>query len=158
MKNYVVLLALFAILFSCTKEKTEISDTATTDSLMVTEDSMQAAASDSAAISGITVQDIAPEQGRAVFKIRDQALFYFDYHTQQGKITVGDKEYLLTRMDFTDNHYTLSGSGVEIKARNGEFSESSGDCIYGKFAEFTIHADHEVITLPGLNVQDCPVY
>ena len=161
MKNTIHLIT-FAVLFSCVKENDKVSTENSTQTveLSATDSSKTAIIKnpDYSPAFEITPQDISPEQGRSVFTQSGKTLFYFDQNSNKGTINIDGKEYSLTRFDFNENNYTLSGTGVSIEATNGDFKDMVSDCVYGVFPQVKVTMDGKILNLTNINLQDCPAY
>ena len=161
MKNTIHLIT-FAVLFSCVKENDKVSTQNITQNveLSATDSSKTAIIKNpyySPAFE-ITPQDVSPEQGKSVFTQSGKTLFYFDQNSNKGTINIDGKDYSLTRFDFNENNYTLSGTGVSIEATNGDFKDMVSDCVYGIFPQVKVTMDGKILNLTNINLQDCPEY
>ena len=152
----------FAVLFSCVKENDKVSTQNITQNveLSATDSSKTAVIKnpDYSPAFEITPQDISPEQGRSVFTQNGKTLFYFDQNSNKGIINIDGKNYDLTRFDFNENNYTLSGNGVSIEASNGDFKDMVSDCVYGIFPQVKVAMDGKILNLTNISLQDCPAY
>ena len=161
MKNTIHLITI-AVLFSCVKENDKVSVQNSTQNveLSATDSSKTAIIKnpDYSPAFEITPQDVSPEQGRSVFTQSGKTLFYFDQNSNKGTINIDGKEYSLTRFDFNENNYTLSGTGVSIEATNGDFKDMVSDCVYGIFPQVKVTMDGKILNLTNINLQDCPAY
>ena len=161
MKNTIHLIT-FAVLFSCVKENDKVSVQNSTQNVEFSaSDSTQSAVLQDAEYSPafkIVPQDVSPEQGKSVFSLSGKTLFYFDQNSNKGTINIDGKDYSLTRFDFNENNYTLSGTGVSIEATNGDFKDMVSDCVYGIFPQVKVTMDGKILNLTNINLQDCPAY
>lgn len=152
----------FAVLFSCAKENDKVSTQNITQNveLSATDSSKTAVIKnpDYSPAFEITPQDISPEQGRSVFTQSGKTIFYFDQNSNKGTIYIDGKEYSLTRFDFNENNYTLSGNGVSIEATNGDFKDMVSDCVYGVFPQVKVTMNGKILNLTDISLQDCPAY
>ena len=112
MKNTIHLIT-FAVLFSCVKENDKVIVQNSTQNVEFSaNDSTQTVMPDAeySPAFKIVPQDVSPEQGKSVFTQSGKTLFYFDQNSNKGTINIDGKDYSLTRFDFNENNYTLSGT------------------------------------------------
>ena len=160
MKNTIHLIT-FAVLFSCVKENDKVSVQNSTQNVELSaNDSTQTVMPDAeySPAFKITPQDVSPEQGKSVFTQSGKTLFYFDQNSNKGTINIDGKDYSLTRFDFNENNYTLSGTGVSIEATNGDFKDMVSDCVYGVFPQVKVTMNGKIINITYISLQYCPAY
>lgn len=165
MKNRIFALSATAILLtvSCSKEQDKIkSDATQSESSSLAKNDSSAAATistpENAPAFKITPQIIAAEKGRTVFTQNGSTLFYFDMNANKGVVKIDGHDVELSRADFNENNYSLSGEGVTIQAINGDFKEMVSDCVTGTFPQVKITHGGKTLNLAEVGVQDCPNY
>jgi len=154
-KTFWIYLLFFAVL-SCKKENTTVAGNA--------QDSL--AAQDSATISspqnpeafGIGTSEEKPSQGKTVFTENGNTILSFDTNAGEGFMIINDEKVPLTKLDFTENHYKITGKDISIAADNGDFDDTTGDCMSGTFPEIKITYKGHTVSLAHIRVQDCPSY
>lgn len=151
---------IFSAVLSCKKDKESLvqNDADSTKSVL---DSMQIPAfknTEESVAFKIIPQNITSEKGRAIFKQNGNVLFYFDQNSNEGNIRIDGKDYPLNRFNFTENNYSISGSGVEIEATNGDFKDGKDDCIEGDFQEVKVSLNDKIVNLTNITAEDCPNY
>lgn len=159
MKKFLVLIV-FIIAISCKKDKEVLTNQATSDSTVVS-DSLQNSTIENPNHSGafqVVPQDVKIEKGKAVFKQSGKVLFYFDQNSNSGVIQIDQNKYSLSKFDFTENNYEISGNGVKIEASNGDFKDAASDCVSGNFPEISVSLGGKTVNLTNVEVQDCPNY
>lgn len=159
MKKFLVLIV-FIVAISCKKDKEVLTNQATSDSTVVS-DSLQNSTIENPNHSGafqVVPQDVKIEKGKAVFKQGGKVMFYFDQNSNSGVIQIDQNKYNLSKFDFTENNYEISGSGVKIDASNGDFKDAASDCVSGNFPEISVSLGGKTVNLTNVEVQDCPNY
>lgn len=147
-------------LVACKKDKEDLNSKNTADSTKSVLDSIQIPSfenPDQTAFK-IMAQNISSEKGRTVFKQNGNVLFYFDQNSNLGNIRIDGKDYALTQFDFTENNYSISGNGVEIEAKNGDFKDEKDDCVEGNFPEIKVSLRDKIVNLTNITSIDCPNY
>ncbi|GEM_PF-4284548 len=96
--------------------------------------------------------------GQLQFTSDSKLLLKYDLQGQKGEAYVDGKTYELTKMQFAENSYILSGPELTVRGENGSFNEMTSDCLYGMLqsVNFTIGDTKKQIEKVG--VQHCPVY
>lgn len=158
MKNFLPIIAL-AVLVSCKKDVEHVTQVSQQNSENTISDSTTNSNIENPEYSGVfnvIPQDISAEIGRAIFTQEGRTLFYYDQNSNQGIIKIDGKDYTLNRFDFNENNYTLYGNNVKIEATNGDFKDTTGDCVYGDFQEVKVTLDGKTLNIPNIKVQDCP--
>ena len=158
MRNILSLIA-FAALVSCKKDVEPIVQISKENPQSKVADSNSVLKIENPEYSGVfnvIPQDISADNGRAIFTQEGKTLFYFDQNSNKGIIKIDGKDYTLNRFDFNENNYTLYGNNVKIEATNGDFKDTTGDCVYGDFQEVKVTLDGKTLNIPNIKVQDCP--
>lgn len=155
-------LMLMIVMVSCKKDKETLSNTTAVDSAnMKMSDSLQNPSfsnPDMNAAFQITPQNIASEKGRTVFSKDGKVLFYFDQNSNNGNINIDGVDYALNTADFNENNYKISGSNVSIEATEGDFPDTTSDCISGEFPQVKVSVQNKIVNLTDVKIVDCPVY
>lgn len=157
-KIFVIIICTLAI--SCKKDKEVISNQSKSDSVLIA-DSLQNSTIENpnhSAAFEVVPQDVKMQKGRAIFKQAGKVLFYFDQNSNSGVIQIDQNKYNLSKFDFTENNYEISGDGVKIEASNGDFKDAASDCVSGNFPEISVSVGGKTVNLTNVEVQDCPNY
>lgn len=156
-----ILLFLTAILFlaGCKKEA-PVAETPVVDTLQT-----PSTANDSLAFqdqlkadSLATALNEQSAQGKLQFKKDENVILSFDLQAQKGEAVVEGKSYGLTKMQFSENNYTLSGPEIQVNAENGSFNEMTSDCLYGMIPNVEFILKDKTQKISSVGVQHCPVY
>ena len=159
MKKLFLVLILIGLV-SCKKDKEDLTTKNRVDSTKSVLDSIQIPSfenPDQMAFK-IQAQNVAVEKGKAIFSQNGNVLFYFDQNSNQGNIRIDGKDYALNHFEFSENNYSISGSGVEIEATNGDFKDEKDDCVQGIFPEVKVSLKDQVVNLTNVSSKDCPTY
>jgi hypothetical protein len=155
----ILYLAFLIIAVSCKKESSVNEGTVLKDSTgMGTLDSIHIPTiynAENPAPFTVISQDLKSEKGRVIFTKEGGAVFFFDQNSSVGSISIDGQKYVLYQVDFNENNYKLSGKEVQIEATDGVFSDATGDCITGNFAEAKINFKGKTLNLTDITVQDC---
>lgn len=155
-------LSVFAILIlclnSCKKDEKSVENSLKQDSTKLNHILKNDSLENSNQVLKIEPLNIAPAKGKTVFSQDKKVMFYFDTQSNTGEININGRSYALDMLNFTDNEYHISGNGVKITAKEGDFKEMTGDCLYGNFPSVKIELDEEEVILKNIFVQDCPAY
>ncbi|MHA6696941.1 hypothetical protein [Chryseobacterium sp. A301] len=159
MKRILLFLTAFLFLAGCKKEA-PVADTPIVDTLQIpstTSDSL-AFTDQLKADSLATALNEQSAQGKLQFKKDQNVILSYDLQAQNGEAVVEGKSYGLTKMQFSENNYILSGPQIKVIAENGSFNEMTSDCLYGMVpnVEFILKDKTQKISTVG--VQHCPVY
>lgn len=158
MKIFLSIIAL-AVLVSCKKDVEPVTQVSKQNSANTISDSTTVLNIENPEYSGVfnvIPQNISAELGRAIFTQEGKTLFYFDQNSNKGIIKIDGKDYALDRIDFNENNYSLYGNNVKIEATNGDFKDTTGDCVYGDFLEVKVTLNGKTLNIPNIKVQDCP--
>ncbi len=158
MKIFLPIIAL-AVLVSCKKDVEPVTQVSKQNSANTISDSTTVLNIENPEYSGVfnvIPQNISAELGRAIFTQEGKTLFYFDQNSNKGIIKIDGKDYALDRIDFNENNYSLYGNNVKIEATNGDFKDTTGDCVYGDFLEVKVTLNGKTLNIPNIKVQDCP--
>ena len=158
--KYILPIIAATFLVSCKKDTEVITENKVKDSAIAITDSsaVKIESPDYAGVFKIVPLNISAEKGRAIFTQAGKTLFYFDQNSNKGNIKIDGKDYPLIRVDFNENNYSLYGDDVKIEASNGDFKDSTGDCVYGSFPEVKVSLNDKALNLTDIGVQDCPNY
>ena len=150
---------LFAMLVISCKKEAAISDgnNSVSDSVQIPDSLSIQSADNPNAFRVETIADKA-DLGKVIFTENGKTIISFDTQSNTGKIKLNGKEYPLNNLNFSENTYEISGSGIQITAEDGNFQEMVSDCNYGTFPEFKIKFNNQEVKLANIKVQDCPNY
>lgn len=164
MKNLLLLLAIATLSETCKKDEKITEQPVTTTVPENVKNDLQESETDeyrlpeySADLKVLPIKETS-DLGKAVFSQNDNPVFSFSKVNQKGQININGTEYALTKLEFTDNLYQITGPDIEILAEDGAFEEMTSDCMYGKFAEVFVTLKGKQTILRDVKVQDCPNY
>lgn len=159
MKNFILILVVSGILLQCHGDK-KYGDNIISSNSDMNQDSSNTELHMESRDSAPKIQPLNEKlaKGKVIFKQNQLTLLSFDTFSQEGKVLIDGKEYLLNKLIFTENNYEISGNGIRIFAEDGIFQDPENDCLTGTFPIVKIKLNDKDITLKNIQLHDCPTY